>query len=78
MLGFDPDHERIEPADIARIRRQFPDSKLIIYAGNMPEQSIDQLQEMGVFAHISKQASTDELTRCLETALRMGRSPGLQ
>ncbi len=68
MLGYDPDHEQVEPADIARIRDQFPKSKLIVYAGEMPEQSISRLRELGVFAYISKQASVEELINCLQTA----------
>ncbi|WP_188931952.1 hypothetical protein [Dyadobacter endophyticus] len=68
MLGFDPEHEQIEPADITRIRGQSPKSKLIIYAGNLPKKSVSLFHELGVFVHISKQASIDELIKCLEAA----------
>lgn len=68
MLGFDPDQERIEPADIIRVRGQFPDSKLIIYAGELPEQIISQFFELGIFAYISKKGSVDELIKCLQNA----------
>ncbi len=70
MLGFDPDLEDVESADIVRIRNQFPKSKLVIYAGSLPKKQIQPFFDLGISAYLSKQASVDEIVKCLQATMQ--------
>jgi DNA-binding NarL/FixJ family response regulator len=66
LLGFDPDREDVNKADVVRIQKQFPTTRLIVYAGCLSEDKIKSLLNLGIYAFLSKCAPVEQIIECLQ------------
>ncbi|WP_342088755.1 hypothetical protein [Dyadobacter sp. OTU695] len=66
LLGFDTDREEVNRADVVRIQKQFPTTRLIVYAGCLSEDEIQSLLNLGIYAFLSKCAPVEQVIECLQ------------
>ena len=67
LLGCDTDVEKVVPFDIFKVKEQFPEAKLIVLADSIPD--IQIFYEQGMAAHLSKQASAEEVVNCIREVI---------
>nr|WP_295921699.1 hypothetical protein [uncultured Dyadobacter sp.] len=65
FLGFDTDKEPVNMADIVTIGNQFPQTKLVIYAGDVSTSELKKFQSMNIAACIHKQDSIEKIVECI-------------